>query len=186
MTQFNFDMEQAFIARIERLDTGALASLRRACGERDPIEGRCPWFYGLVQGVASVTEAFLVASLLAQFKTSDIKSGRHRLTGNFGVTCKRAHAMGASDSFARRFTVLLDAEFAGTDGSGDLPYRLRQMVRYAASKGIGIDWPQLLVDLHYWNDPAKRTQKQWARSYFTTDSNENTSSNTTNSENTPC
>jgi CRISPR type I-E-associated protein CasB/Cse2 len=40
------------------------------------------------------------------------------------------------------------------------------MVRYAAGKGVGVNWPTLLTDLKFWNQPEKRVQKRWARSFF--------------------
>ena len=161
--------EGEFIERIETLDTGKLAMLRRGCGERNPVEGKCPWVLGLIHGVANEATAFLVASLLAQYKTVDIRAGRHRIEGNFGVTWKRAIAGTDSESIKRRFHILLDADYDPQTGDGDIPYRLRQMVRYAASKSIGVDWPTLLTDLEFWNYPEKRPQKRWARSFFATE-----------------
>ena len=166
MTATELTKEQAFIERIERLDPGELAALRRGCGERNPIEGRCPWLHGLIYGVASEPTAFLAASLLAQYKTSVIKSKRHTIEGNFGKTWKRAIQGSDSDSIKRRFHVLLDSEFDPQTGDGDLPYRLRQLVRYSAAKGIGVDWPELLKHLRSWNSPDKWVQKSWARAFF--------------------
>ncbi len=166
--------EEEYIKRIEGLDNGELAMLRRGCGERDPVEGRCPWLVGLIYGVASEPTAFLIASLLAQYQTTDIKDGRHHIEGNFGITWKQVTEKTDSESIKRRFNVILDAEYDPWTGDGDLPYRLRQMVRYAASKGIGIDWSTLLTDLKFWNQPEKRVQKRWARSFFGNEYPENT------------
>jgi len=166
MTTAEKTREAEFFERIEDLGTGELAMLRRGCGERDPVEGRCPWLLELIHGVAHEATAFLTASLLAQYKTVDIKAGRHRAEGNFGATWKRAIAGIDSKSIKRRFHILLDAEYDPWTGDGDLPYRLRQMVRYAAGKSVGVDWALLLRDLKYWNHPTKRVQKEWARSFF--------------------
>ena len=159
--------EKAFIDRVEGLDSGSLAMLRRGCGKPDPVEGRCPWLIGLIRGVASEPVAFLTASLLAQYKTADIERGLHRAEGNFGKTWRQAISGSQSKSLPRRFHILLDAEYDPWTGGGDLPYRLRQMVRYSASKGVGVDWPELLSDLKFWNRPEKYVQKRWARSFFT-------------------
>ena len=169
MTTVEKTPEEEFIERVEKLDTGKLAALRRGCGERDPVEGRCPWLGGYIHGAASEASAFLVASLLAQYKTADIRAGRHRFNGDFGATWKQAVASSDSESIRRRFHILLDADYDPWTGDGDLPYRLRQMVRYAASKGIGIEWPMLLTHLKFWNQPQKRVQKRWARSFFATE-----------------
>ena len=167
MTTNELTREQEFITRIESFGAGEFAQLRRGCGERDPVEGRCPWLINHIQGAASEAAAFLVASLLAQYKSLVIKAGGHRSEGNFGLTWKRAIAGTDSESIRRRFHILLDADYDSWTGDGDLPYRLRQMVRYAANKGVGIDWPTLLTDLKFWGHPEKRVQKRWARSFFT-------------------
>lgn len=157
---------EEFVRRLERLDNGSLAALRRSCGERDPIAGRCPWFYGLVQGAAGESAAFLLAGLMAQYKTLDIKAGRHRIEGSFGRTWRLATVGNASQSLQQRFRTLLDAEYNPASGEGDLPPRLRKMIRYSASKGIGIDWPVLLTDLTFWNSQGKASQKRWARDFY--------------------
>lgn len=158
--------EEQFVQRVEQSDGGRLAALRRGCGERDPVEGRCAWLLSLIGGAASEPVAFLAASLLAQYSTASIRAGGHRGPGDFGTTWKRAISGSGSKSIERRFHVLLDAEFDPRTGDGDLPYRLRQMVRYAAAKGAGTNWPTLVVDLKYWNHPEKRVQKRWASSFF--------------------
>ncbi|NCB26019.1 MAG: type I-E CRISPR-associated protein Cse2/CasB [Bacteroidia bacterium] len=165
--------EKDFIERIEKLGSGELARLRRGCGERDPVEGRCPWLIAFIHGVASQPAAFLVASLLAQYSTVNIHAGRHRMEGDFGLTWKRAIAGNGSDSIKRRFHILLDAEYEPRSGDGDMPYRLRQMVRYAAGKGIGVDWPLLLEHVRNWNAQSKWVQKKWASTFFSIDSVEN-------------
>lgn len=172
MTTTEKTREEQFIERIEKLDTGQLAMLRRGCGERDPVEGRCPWFLAHVHGIASEPTAFLVASLLAQYKTSDIRTGSHKISGNFGTTWKRAISGSDSKSIQRRFHSLLDADYDPQTGDGDLPYRLRQMVRYAATRGVGVDWAELVKHIHLWNSPAKWVQKQWARGFFGNESPE--------------
>lgn len=158
--------EQEFVERIEKLDAGQLAKLRRACGAQHPVDGRCPWLLGMIHGAAPEPAAFLVASLLAQYRTAVIREGKHRISGNFGVTWRLATASADSDSIKRRFHIILDAYYDPFTGEGDLPYRLRQMVRLAAGRGVGVDWPQLLKDLKFWNKPEKNVQKSWARAFF--------------------
>ena len=72
----------------------------------------------------------------------------------------REQLNGRASSTERRFITLLDAD---TD---ELPYRLRQMVRYAASRGVGVHWPLLFFHIHRWNALGKGVQKTWARSFF--------------------
>lgn len=170
-------LEKDFIERIEKLGSGQLARLRRGCGEGDPVEGRCPWLIALNYGVASQPAAFLVASLLAQYSTVNIRAGRHRMEGDFGLTWKKAIAGNSSDSIKRRFHILLDAGYEPGNGDGDMPYRLRQMVRYAAGKGVGVDWPLLLEHVRSWNSQNKWVQKRWASTFFSIDTVEINSQN---------
>ncbi|HTE20675.1 MAG TPA: type I-E CRISPR-associated protein Cse2/CasB [Armatimonadota bacterium] len=159
------DPEIRFIERVEKLDNGALAQLRRAAGDRMGDRPELLWFAGMTRGRQTEAADFLVATLLAQYKTATIRSGGHRRKGNFGATWKSAIGPSPSDSIRRRFHILLNSDL-GRDGSGDLPYRLRQMVRYAAAKGVGLDWAQLLKDLNRWHFPERWAQKEWARSFF--------------------
>lgn len=169
MTNLDLGKEQEFIKRVEGLSTGELAGLRRGCGKPYCGEGRCCWFEGVIWGAAKGPAAFLVASLLAQYKTSVIKQGGHALSGDFedfGKTWRRAVADREGETMRKRFLAVLDAEFDPHTGAGDLPYRLRQMVKYAASKGFRVNWALLLQDLGRWNYADKRVQKRWARSFF--------------------
>ena len=108
--------------------------------------------------------------------------GRHRVEGNFGLTWRRAIAGNDSQSIKRRFHVVLDADYNPWTGDGDMPHRLRQMVRYAAAKGAGIDWPTLLTDLKFWNHLEKRAQKRWARSFFDTERSDDATTISTEKE----
>jgi len=47
-----------------------------------------------------------------------------------------------------------------------LPFRLRQAIRFLKSKGVKVNLQQLLEDLLQWNHPGRFVQKQWARAYF--------------------
>lgn len=176
MTSTAPDKTFEFIKRIENLDSGQLAVLRRCAGDRLSERSDALWFLGIIRGTAREDVAFLLATLLAQFSTTKIRAGSHRGSGNFGATWKLAIGRSPSNSIQRRFHILLDSEI-DADGGGDLPYRLRQMVRYCATAGVGLDWPQLLSDLRAWNHPDRFVQKRWARSFFDTqaDSTEETS-----------
>ena len=164
-TEAKEDSASAFVGRVERLGNGELAQLRRAAGDRLGDRAELLWFAGYTRGERTEAVDFLVTTLLAQYRTVDIRSGAHRGKGDFGATWKRAIGPSPSDSIQRRFHILLDGDLAW-DGSGDLPYRLRQMVRYAAAKGVGLDWPRLLKDLGNWEHPGRYVQKRWARSFF--------------------
>jgi CRISPR type I-E-associated protein CasB/Cse2 len=67
--------------------------------------------------------------------------------------------------YERRFRLLLDAELL-PDGSGELPFRLRQCVRIIHQKDGLIRWPQLYRDLCDWHFANKPAQKRWAREFY--------------------
>jgi hypothetical protein len=66
--------------------------------------------------------------------------------------------------------ILLDSEFDLIDGyqpgGGEMAYRLRQCIRLADSKEVGVDWTKLIKDLIFWTHPGKNVKKRWANSYF--------------------
>lgn len=67
--------------------------------------------------------------------------------------------------FERRLRLLLNAELSW-DGQGELPFRLRQCVRFVLSGKVGIAWPQLLYDLWHWNRPSRPARWEWARAFY--------------------
>lgn len=67
--------------------------------------------------------------------------------------------------FERRLRLLLDAELTW-DGQGELPFRLRQCVRFVLSGKVGIAWPQLLYDLWCWNWPSRPARREWAQAFY--------------------
>jgi len=138
-----------------------LARLRR-CAGRSLAE--CPEVFGLfyrllpypVRGDDREEERyFLVATLFAL----DPRSSGAR---DFGASMAAvAGSRGAGrEGVDRRMAVLLDAP------ADDLAFRLRQVVALAASADTGINWCSLLRDILWWDHPARRVQRRWARSYF--------------------
>jgi len=146
----------AFFERLERLDAGGRARLKRNAG-RPLAESRdaLGLFYALLpQGVPAGQEEtyFLVATL---YPLAD--SGGH---GDLGVSLRVARKETNAKGLDRRVEILLDAD------ESQLPFRLRQTIRFLQSNRVRVDWPRLLEDLLYWNHPERRVQKRWARSYF--------------------
>lgn len=157
---------EEFVGRLEEIGhrdsaRGDLARLRRCAGR--PL-GECPQAFGLfyrllpyrVRGRDRDEELyFLVATLFAL----DPRSSGAR---DFGATMAvLATSRGAGrEGIDRRMAVLLDAPLE------DLGFRLRQLVALAASSDIGVNWRTLLGDLLWWDHPARRVQRRWARSYF--------------------
>ena len=138
-----------------------LAKLRR-CAGRSLAE--CPeifqLFYRLlpyaVRGDDREEERYL---LVATLFALDPRSSRAR---DFGVSMRAvAGSRGAGrEGVDKRMAVLLDSP------SDDVAFRLRQVVALAASADIGVNWRSLLSDVLWWDHPARRVQRRWARSYF--------------------
>jgi CRISPR system Cascade subunit CasB len=157
---------EEFVGKLEALShhdsaRADLARLRR-CAGRSLVESPEVFqlFYRLlpypVRGDDREEERyFLVATLFAL----DPKSSSAR---DFGTTMGAIAGSrgGGREGVDRRMAVLLDAPF------DDLPFRLRQVVALAASADIGINWRSLLSDILWWDHPARRVQRRWARSYF--------------------
>ena len=95
---------------------------------------------------------FLVATLYPL-----AESGSHR---NLGATLRAARTAGNSPGIDRRMEVLLEADVE------QLPFRLRQAVRFAQSNRVPVNWRQLLRDVLWWEHPDRFVQRQWAEAYF--------------------
>lgn len=170
-------------------DTGTLAALRRACGQRLAASRNCQWF-------ASVTARptdFLTVTLAAQYSTAQIQKGKHHIAykrrGSIGAAWARycrerdreidprtfylrrqellakGQAPSKPPSIHERFRTLLDAEL-GFDGTGELAYRLRGLVRMLVSEDIPIDVVQLAYDLRSWRAEGRYVQECWANAFY--------------------
>ncbi len=158
---------------IQKQDRGRMSALKRNAGEM--LFGRgTSWFYSLLKTPEQrkYREVYYLIATLFDFNRLE---GRK---GDFGqAMLKLANEMSRDPKDFRRFHILLDAEFdrvhdpdqpdsPWAEGGGELAFRLRQMVKLMASKNVGIDWAELLVDLCSWSHPNRRIQKKWARSFF--------------------
>jgi CRISPR system Cascade subunit CasB len=147
---------RAFVRRLEQLDPGDRARLKRHAGQ--PLSQATDvlgLFYGLLpRGVSLAAEDayFLVATL---FPLAD--GGGY---GDLGNALRRATDSNNEKGLRRRLETLLDAQEA------QLPFRLRQTVHFLHSKRVTIDLAALLDDLLYWSLPDRSVQRRWARSYF--------------------
>jgi len=90
---------------------------------------------------------------------------------NFGATLGSLvqTASVAESPLARRLATLLDSSLY-PDGTGSLPWRLRQSLalvraKQTESRGV-VDWARLLDDLLHWNHPDRSVQRNWARSFY--------------------
>ena len=156
-----------FVERLSKLPRSDLAILKRSAGlTLADSRNAAGTFYRLYFGGANDRDEevfFLVATLYGL--------NPRGFGGDFGATMRSLVAKGMSrDAVDRRMTMLLDSELDLIDGfrpgGGELAYRLRQCVKLAVSRDVGVNWAELLDDLRKWNHQGKRTQKKWARSYF--------------------
>lgn len=145
-----------FVERLDSLDPGARARLKRNAG-KSMAESRdaLVLFYGLLpHGVPQYQEEtyFLVATLYP------LAEGGGR--GDLGTALRRARQEKNAKGLDRRVEILLDADVS------QLPFRLRQAIRFLASNRVRVNWPLLLQHLLHWTNPNRFVQQAWARSYF--------------------
>lgn len=156
-----------FVEEVQKLkekDRGRFASLKRNAGNTLTESRNAVWFYGLLNRFAGERDPeiyFLVATL--------IPLNKETLRGDFGESLRRLEKETGAPTLEKRFGVLLDADFTRSGGNaegGELAFRLRQTTKLLASKGVGVNWPQLLLDLLDWDKVGKRVQKRWAKGFY--------------------
>ncbi len=65
-----------------------------------------------------------------------------------------------SEGVETRFQALLNAKRA------DLATHLRHAVSLLAARGVGIDWDELYEAIRFWDHPADRVRRRWARGFW--------------------
>lgn len=146
-----------FFHRLEQLDPGQRARLKRSAGQTMGEAGSdvLSLFYRVLPpGSMGAQESifFMAASL---FPLAE-EGGK----GNLGQSLRKAQNPKNKKGLDRRVEALLDAD------DMQLPFRLRQAVHFLQSNRVRVDWPALLDDLLYWSHPDRLVQKRWAESYF--------------------
>ncbi|MEW6669265.1 MAG: type I-E CRISPR-associated protein Cse2/CasB [Thermodesulfobacteriota bacterium] len=184
--------DDAFIKYLYSLkheDTGTLAALRRACGQRLAASRNCLWF----ASVSTRPTDFLAVTLAAQYSAAQIQGGKHHVTyehrGSIGAAwaryCRESDPEKDPDIFYskrqedlekgrtpkppfsihERFRTLLDADL-DQDGTGELAHRLRGLVRMLVAQDVPIDVIQLAHDLRGWRAENRYVQERWARAFY--------------------
>ena len=148
-----------------RKNLAAMGALRRGLG-RAP--GATPQMYPYVapylppEARPEEEDAyFLIAALFAWHQIDWAPGeGRKGVETNFGASFRwLADTMG-SEGIERRFVALLGAQ------REDLPEHLRHAVGLLRSKGIAVNWVQLLRDVLRWEQAERVVQSAWARTYW--------------------
>lgn len=146
-----------FVAQLAQLDAGERARLKRNAGNRlaEARDASLGLFYRILPPVVPryQEETYFLLATLYPLAESGGK-------GNLGDALRRAQNSANAPGLDRRVEILLDADEA------QLPFRLRQAIRFLYSHRILVNWPRLLQDLLYWTHPDRFVQQQWARAYF--------------------
>lgn len=144
-----------FFDKLATLDAGGKARLKRDAGKTMDETQSLGLFYRLLPYGLSVTqeEAYFLAATLYPLAEGGSK-------GNLGDSLRRARDLKNHKGLDRRVEILLDAD------ATQLPFRLRQAIKFCKSNRVSVNWQQLLQDLLQWKHPKRFVQKQWARAYF--------------------
>lgn len=174
---------------LAHFDSGLIAAYRRACGQRLAASRGCQEFFNhLVLPVD-----FLTVTLVAQYPTDKIaRNEHHKSYGNKGsigaawaAYCRYRNVEEDPHTFYRRrqealergsdppnvpsvherFRTVLDAELE-LDGTGELAYRLRGLIRMLVAEDIPIDAIQLARDLRGWRSASRAVQERWAKAFY--------------------
>lgn len=152
----NSRIEQ-FISRLETLDPGDQARLKRGAG-RTMAEARDATIllYRILPDNTPFHQEEIYFLLATLFPLADGKG-----EGNLGSALNKAQNEKTHKGLDRRLEVLLDSDV------DQLSFRLRQTIHFLQSNRIRVNWAQLLRDLLNWDHPTRFVQKNWARAYYT-------------------
>ncbi|MBV9852112.1 MAG: type I-E CRISPR-associated protein Cse2/CasB [Armatimonadetes bacterium] len=154
----------AFLEDVKALDPGQLAALRRNAGATLADSHGVLWMYRLLQRHAYERDFdiyFFTATLLALDKTA-LKAKAFADGGDLGWSLAKFTQKFSPKALERRFSVLLDSRF----DSGEMSFRMPQVVKMLTTNDIPVNWPLLLQDLLFWEAPQKHVQKRWAAHFF--------------------
>jgi len=154
------DRAARFLERLRKItnDRGRMAALRRAAS---PATERDAWpvIHSLGEDIANLA-ACTIGALYAGHPKEDSDAA------GFGTACRRiatdnGKTFEIPDSFDRRFRRLL-----ACDSAEDVAGQLKAWIRFAASKGVGVNYEKLFWDLLSWKNHSDRIKLQWARGFW--------------------
>ncbi|RJQ05536.1 MAG: type I-E CRISPR-associated protein Cse2/CasB [Bacillota bacterium] len=144
----------------------AAAALRRGLGKPAGTVAEMypyvePWLSPSTEASKKVPY-YTVAALLAWHPLCWHDDDEPASPSNLGASFARLVAVDrdAEAAVERRFVTLLDTR------SEDLPQALRQAVGLLRSRGVAINWTQLLADLECWDRETREVQRRWARAFW--------------------
>lgn len=157
-TNRNKERCREFVGRLQKLDAGERARLKRNAGNSLAGSRKVHDIYWRLRPYDLPDYLddtyFLVATLFPFVE--------HRESGiGFGRSLKSIVTDNNRSGLDRRFTALLDAD------EQQLSYRLRQLIMRFKGNDKTLDWSLLLYDLMRWHYEERYVQLRWARDYFT-------------------
>lgn len=167
MTEDKLARPCAFLEDVKKLDPGERAALRRAAGEMLADSRGVLWMYRLLQRHTrdeydNFERYFFTATLLALDKDAVKASAFNETNADLGASLAKLGQKFSQEAVERRVNVLLDSRF----DSGEMGFRMPQMIKMLTAADISIHWPKLLSDLLSWDHPEKYVQKRWAAHFF--------------------
>ena len=159
-----------FVDRLSKLDSGELAVLRRCSNDYNSNSRAFPVFAKI--GALDNNVRSLIAVLYAVFHREG-ENNNYIEKYNFGksyyLSLKGDGADFKEDDYKRRdkrFKTIIASDFE------QLPFRLRQLVKFIKSKDGIIDFSDLMTDLNNWNSDDKWVQRKWVRGFYNIRNNE--------------
>ena len=149
-----------FLAKLRKIanDRGKMAALRRGASEATKRQA-WPVIHSLGEDLRNHA-ACTIGALYAEHPVEDNDAF------SFGVTCRRI-ALKDGDgleipvSFQRRFLRLL-----ACDTADEVAGQLRAWIRFASTKGVGVNFERLFNDLAYWEKSADEIRVRWATGFW--------------------
>lgn len=139
-------------------DRGKMAALRRAAS---PSTAREAWpvIHSLGEDLRNHA-ACTIGALFAEHPSED------REARGFGATCRRIASDNGREreipeSFERRFRRLL-----ACDSAEDVASQLKAWIRFAAARGVGVNYERLFNDLAYWEKSKDDIRVRWATGFW--------------------
>jgi len=146
-------------------DRGALAMLRRGLKHQPGTEwGSYEYVMPYAHGFPLDQHEFffVVAALYGLYPSKNWRAELgSKASTNFGASfAQLQRASPSGKSVAKRFVNLLRAKW------DTLPVHLRHAVRLMKTKGIPIDWVDLLYSLIFWDNRHRSVQRDWSTAFW--------------------
>jgi CRISPR system Cascade subunit CasB len=141
-------------------DSGDRADLKRALSGEEHHLRNAYFVLRYLRDIEWQQDIWIFVATLSAFYPQEIRTEQR----NFGSSCwglaTEINKTGESKGTAKKIKALLDTS------QTDIRSPLTNLVRQMKSKGVCVDYPQLLVDLLQWEHSNQYIQDRWARSFW--------------------